>query len=159
MNAHCSPAREVSFTFAHTARSPPCASVCGYPNPTVHHGRACAPVSPGEPLRVTDTRRTGGAWSLSASVSEFTGDAGTFGAQHLRWTPRIVEEGAGARAGAPVAPAFDGGPGLAASASLASAAAGHASGSARVGADLLFKLPIEVADGTYRATRTLTALG
>jgi len=111
------------------------------------------------PIRVTDTRRTAGAWSLSGQVTDFAGTAGTFGAEHLGWTPKVVESGAGARAGAAVAPALDGGTGLGVSATLGSADAGHAAGSARLGADLLFKLPVEIADGTYRGTLTLTALG
>ncbi|MFG6476297.1 glycoside hydrolase family 97 N-terminal domain-containing protein [Microbacterium sp. P06] len=111
------------------------------------------------PIRVTDTRRAAGAWSISAQVSDFTGTAGTFGAEHLGWTPKVIDAGAGARAGVAIAPAFDGGAGLAVSATLGSADAGHELGSARLGADLLLKLPVEVANGTYRATMTLTALG
>jgi hypothetical protein len=110
------------------------------------------------PVRVTDTRKSGPQWSISARVSDFVSDDSQFSGGYLAWTPAVVEAGAGAVAGAPVASTLDGGPGLAASATLGSAAAQHAKGSAKLGADLALKVPVEVATGTYRATLTLTAL-
>lgn len=110
------------------------------------------------PIRVTDTRRGAAPWSISAQVSDFTASGATFTGAHLGWTPTVVEAGGGAVAGSPVAPLADGGPGLATSATLGSAASGHALGTARLGADLLLKLPAETPEGTYRATLTLTAL-
>ena len=44
------------------------------------------------------------------------------------------------------------------SATLGSAGAGHAKGSAKLGAALDLNIPIDVTDGTYQATLTLTAL-
>ena len=111
------------------------------------------------PVRVTDTRRPSATWSLSARVSDFTGDAGTFSGKYLGWRPRLVEAGGGAVPGAPVASGFDSGNGLSEASGLGSAPTGHERGSARLGADLALKLPLEVGQGTYRATLTLTALG
>lgn len=51
------------------------------------------------------------------------------------------------------------GNGLADSALLGSAAAGHEPGSAVLGADLDLRLPVDAAAGTYTATLTLTAIG
>jgi hypothetical protein len=110
------------------------------------------------PIRVTDTRIGGPAWSVSAQVSDFRSGDETFSGKYLGWTPKVLEEGAGATAGAKVASGFDAGAGLSASATLGSAAATHTRGSAKLGADLELKLPVDVTDGTYTATLTLTAL-
>jgi hypothetical protein len=110
------------------------------------------------PIRVTDTRVAVPSWSISAQVSDFASGANSFSGSNLGWTPSVIESGAGAVAGAPVAPSLDGGPGLAASATLGSADTGHPTGSARLGAGLDLKIPIDVTDGTYTATLTLTGL-
>lgn len=109
-------------------------------------------------ITVSDTRHPGAIWSLSAQVGDFTSDAGTFSGKYLGWTPKVLQPGAGATAGAAVASGFDGGSGLAVSSPLASAAAGHARGSATLGADLILKVPADAAQGTYRGRLTLTAL-
>ncbi|WP_157803027.1 glycoside hydrolase domain-containing protein [Compostimonas suwonensis] len=111
------------------------------------------------PVRVTDTRADAPPWSLSAQVGDFTSRGRTFAGKYLGWTPRVLEEGGDAVAGAAVASGFDSGDGLSASSTLGSAARGHARGSATLGARLDLKIPLEVADGTYQATLTLTALG
>ncbi|MFJ6652007.1 fibronectin type III domain-containing protein [Microbacterium sp. NPDC091313] len=110
------------------------------------------------PIRVTDTRLGGPQWSVSAQVSDFRAGDQTFSGTYLGWTPRVVEDGAGAVAGAAVASGFDSGEGLSTSATLGSGATGHTRGTAKLGADLELKLPVDVADGTYRGTLTLTAL-
>lgn len=110
------------------------------------------------PVRVTDTRVAGPGWSLSGQVSDFTADGRSFSGSALGWTPRLVEEGGGAVAGDRVGSGFDGGPGLSESATLGRADAGHAKGSALLGADLELKVPVDAIDGTYEATLTLTAL-
>ncbi|QAY62737.1 metallophosphoesterase family protein [Xylanimonas allomyrinae] len=111
------------------------------------------------PITVTDTRRSGAAWSVSAQVSDFTSGESTFAGSNLGWTPRLAQPGGGATAGAKVVSGFDdGGAGLSVSSTLASAVAGHDRGTGRLGADLDLKVPGDVADGTYTATLTLTAL-
>ncbi len=110
------------------------------------------------PVRVTDTRAAGPVWSVSAQVSDFTRDGASFAGKHLGWTPRLVEAGGGAVAGDRVRSGFDGGDGLSASSTLGHAPATHERGSALLGADLELKIPVDVPDGTYRATLTLTAL-
>ncbi len=110
------------------------------------------------PIRVTDTRRAAPVWSISAQVGDFTSASTSFSGKYLGWTPTVVEAGGDAVAGATVASGFDSGTGLTAAATLGSAAAGHAAGSAKLGAALELKLPVEVSDGTYQATLTLTAL-
>ncbi|NYF11439.1 hypothetical protein HDC94_002595 [Leifsonia sp. AK011] len=111
------------------------------------------------PIRVTDTRTTGPAWSIAAQVGDFAAGSDTFSGKYLGWTPQVVEAGGGAVAGASVQSGFDGGDGLSVPSVLGSAASGHERGSARIGADLLLKLPVDVTQGTYTATLTLTALG
>ncbi len=112
-------------------------------------------------VTVTDTRATSPAWSVSAQVGDFTTTAGarTLPGKHLGWTPSLVTPGGGTLAGAPVASGLVSGNGLADSALLGSAAAGHEPGSAVLGADLDLRLPVDAAAGTYTATLTLTAIG
>ncbi|WP_282946424.1 metallophosphoesterase family protein [Cellulomonas endometrii] len=110
------------------------------------------------PIAVSDTRRSQAPWSISASVGDFRDAGKTFDGSALGWTPKVVEEGAGARAGAPVASGFDGGNGLSVSRALGAADQGHETGTAKLGADLDLKIPGDVEQGTYRATLTITAL-
>ncbi|MGW5050354.1 fibronectin type III domain-containing protein [Actinokineospora sp. NPDC004072] len=111
------------------------------------------------PVRVTDTRWDAPQWSLSGQVGDFTSAGRTFSGKYLGWSPSLGENNGGAVAGAAVASGFVSGSGLAESATLGSAPAGHAGGSSVLRADLDLRLPVTVADGTYRATLTLTALG
>ncbi len=112
------------------------------------------------PVRVTDTRQNGPEWSISAQVGDFVSGSKSFSGKYLGWTPKVVTAGGDAVAGAPVLPGFgDGaGDGLSVSSTLGSAPGGHASGSATLGADLGLKIPVDVGDGVYQATLTLTAL-
>ncbi|MCP2265871.1 fibronectin type III domain-containing protein [Promicromonospora thailandica] len=110
------------------------------------------------PIRVTDTRRGAPQWSLSAQVGDFTSNGESFSGRYLGWAPDLAEAGGDAVAGARVASGFDGGAGLSQSSLLGRAATGHAAGSALLGADLDLRIPVDVTDGTYRATLTLTAL-
>lgn len=107
-------------------------------------------------VAVSDTRRTNNGWAIQAQVSDFTTGDASFSSKYLGWTPYIAEEGAGATAGAAVAPEGDG---LSISRTLASATSGHARGEAVLGADLDLKVPVDlVEEDTYHATLTLTAL-
>ncbi|PJJ65270.1 fibronectin type III domain-containing protein [Compostimonas suwonensis] len=110
------------------------------------------------PIRVTDTRLSGPEWSISAQVSDFTSGDESFSGKYLGWTPSVVEAGGDAVAGDKVESGFVSGDGLSASSTLGSAATGHARGSAKLGAGLELDIPVEVTDGTYQATLTLTAL-
>ncbi|WP_345752646.1 adenylyl cyclase [Microbacterium rhizophilus] len=110
------------------------------------------------PVRVTDTRRSGAAWSVSAQVSDFDSPVSTFSGKYLGWTPSLAEPGGGAVAGDAVQSGFLGGDGLSASSTLGHAPSGHERGSAKIGAELDLRIPIDATDGTYRATLTLTAL-
>ncbi|QEO14891.1 metallophosphoesterase family protein [Agromyces intestinalis] len=110
------------------------------------------------PIRVTDTRRSGPNWAVSAQVGDFAAGGTSFSGKYLGWTPKVVEQGAGAIAGDRVGSGFDAGEGLSSSSTLGRADVGHSRGSAKLGADLELKIPVDVTDGTYRATLTLTAL-
>jgi len=110
------------------------------------------------PIRVTDTRRPGAQWAINAQVGDFTAGDESFSGKYLGWTPKVTEPGGGANAGAPVISGFVSGDGLSVSQNLGNAETGHPTGSAQLGADLDLKLPIDVTDGTYQATLTLTAL-
>lgn len=111
------------------------------------------------PIRVTDTRTSGTPWSISGQVGDFTAGDRSFSGSYLGWTPRLVEAGGGAQAGPAVASGFGaGGTGLSVSSLLGQAPDGHDRGTAELGADLDLEVPIDVSDGTYQATLTLTAL-
>jgi hypothetical protein len=108
------------------------------------------------PITVTDTRADGPAWSVSGQLGDFNG--GALSGKYLGWTPEVITNGAGATAGGAVAPGIAGGNGLKDASTLASATAGHSTGSAVVGADLDLRVPADTPAGTYTATLTLTAL-
>jgi hypothetical protein len=111
------------------------------------------------PIVVSDSRRSLAPWSVSASVGDFKDGAKTFSGAYLGWTPRILANGAGAKAGGSVASGYDDhGQGLAVSRGLGSADQGHPKGTAKLGADLDLRIPGEVAKGDYTATLTITAL-
>jgi hypothetical protein len=110
------------------------------------------------PIRVTDTRRGSPQWALSAQVGDFTSHGESFSGRYLGWTPNLVEAGGDAVAGARITSGFGGGQGLSRSSTLGHAEAGHVAGSALLGAELDLRIPVDVTDGTYRATLTLTAL-
>lgn len=119
------------------------------------HYRATGSINP---VTVTDTRRGGPAWSISAQVGDFTSGNESFSGKYLGWSPSIVQPGGGAVSGDPVPSGFDGGEGLSSSSTLGYAPDAHPRGSVRLGAYLDLKIPVEVSDGTYSATLTLTAL-
>ena len=110
------------------------------------------------PVRVTDTRPSAPEWSVSAQVSDFASADASFSGKYLGWTPSVVVGGGDTEAGAQVDSGFAGGEGLSTSSTLGHAPAGHTLGSATIGAGLDLKIPVEVSDGTYTATLTLTAL-
>ncbi|MGW2055158.1 fibronectin type III domain-containing protein [Streptomyces sp. NPDC001840] len=111
------------------------------------------------PIVVSDSRRSLAPWSISANVSDFKDADKTFSGSYLGWTPRVLVNGAGSKAGLPVASGYDDqGQGLSVSRGLGSAEQGHARGTAKLGADLGLKIPDSVQKGGYRATLTITAL-
>lgn len=111
-------------------------------------------------ITVTDTRLAAPAWSLSGQVSDFvTSDAtSSFGGQALGWTPAVSANTVDAVAGTAVLSGTEALTGLAASSTLAYAAAGHALGSVDVDATLALLAPSTTTQGSYTATLTLTAL-
>lgn len=124
----------------------------------VEAGDHYAAVGSINPIRVTDTRTAGPQWSISAQVSDFAAGEKSFSGKYLGWTPAVTEAGGDAKAGDRVQSGFAGGNGLSTSSTLGSAAGGHVKGSAKLGAALDLDIPIDVTDGTYQATLTLTAL-
>ncbi|MFH9979776.1 fibronectin type III domain-containing protein [Streptomyces sp. NPDC017179] len=111
------------------------------------------------PILVSDSRRSLAPWSISASVGDFKDADKVFSGAYLGWTPNVLQEGAGAKAGGEVASGYDGGgAGLSVSRGLGWADQGHPKGKAKLGADLDLKIPGSVDKGAYRATLTITAL-
>jgi hypothetical protein len=110
------------------------------------------------PVVVTDTRAGAPSWSVSAQVSDFTGPAGSFDGKYLGWAPSVTAPGGDAAAGSTIVSGFVSGSGLKDSRTLGFAAAGHAAGSATLGAALNLQLPLDTAAGNYKGTLTLTAV-
>ncbi len=110
------------------------------------------------PIRVTDTRPSAPEWSVSAQVGDFTSGSTTFSGKYLGWSPAVAISGGDAVAGARVASGFIAGNGLSSAATLGHAGSGHALGSTTLDAGLDLRVPIDVTNGTYAATLTLTAL-
>lgn len=109
-------------------------------------------------VRVTATRLTG-SWQISAQVSNFTdGQSNTLEGYRLGWTPQVVEDGANATAGAPVAPGTAAGEGLAVSRDLATGDFQDPDTTGVLDADLRLLVPGSAPAGDYTATLTLTAL-
>lgn len=120
------------------------------------------------PVTVTDTRSADPGWNAVGQVSSFSsaeqrqgasGDAEYSGA-HLGWTPSLTSasDSQTVATGPGVEGLLDGGPGLATSQLLASAASGEGTGTAVLQADLLLDLPTDVESGTYTALVTFTAI-
>ncbi|HWH26631.1 MAG TPA: metallophosphoesterase family protein [Pseudolysinimonas sp.] len=110
------------------------------------------------PITVSDSRHSLAPWSISASVGDFRDGTKTFSGKYLGWTPKVVQAGAGATAGAAVQSGYDGGDGLSVSRGLGTAEQGHPRGTAKLGADLDLKVPTSIDKGSYRTTLTITAL-
>ena len=108
-----------------------------------------------KPVKVTDTRAGGPAWSVSGQLGDFSGG---LSGKYLGWAPSVLVGGAGAAAGDPVLSGFVSGNGLLDPSPLGSATAGHAKGTGSLGATLTLQVPVETPAGTYTATLTLTAL-
>lgn len=110
-------------------------------------------------VTVTDSRDESQAgttgWAVSGQSSPFQGPA-TLGAEHLGWTPTVVDPRPGVAAGDPVPTVLDGGPGLAEPAPLGTATSEGRFGSSVLGADLRLEVPVDTAPGTYRGTLTLS---
>jgi hypothetical protein len=92
-------------------------------------------------------------------VGDFEDAGKKFSGAYLGWTPKVLADGAGAKASGSVASAYDDhGPGLSVSRGLGWAGQGHPKGKAELGADLDLKIPGSADKGSYRATLTITAL-
>lgn len=113
------------------------------------------------PVTVTDTRTTADpGWDVSAQVSDFGGDAGSFGGGFLGWTPQVASQSEGQQvaAGGPVVPGFPTGDGLSVPQTLATAPADGGVGVAQLGAGLALQVPVDTPAGAYTAVLTLTAI-
>lgn len=117
-------------------------------------------------VTVTDTRTAqeipdGAYWYVLGSVTDFTSETGTIGAQNLGWAPTLVDGGSSGLVaeGDAVDPELDGGPGLVDQELLAMALDSSTvadEGSWTASADLTLKTSPTVEAGSYSATLTLS---
>lgn len=104
-------------------------------------------------VTVTDARNGATGWSLTGKVTDFTGSAGTIGADKLGWTPSCDTAAGSAST---CVPGTQGTVGTA-GATLASAPdAAQTGGEFTVGAGLALDVPATAAAGDYAAVLTLT---
>ncbi|MEE6288190.1 TIM barrel protein [Georgenia sp. MJ173] len=110
-------------------------------------------------VSVTDSRAAQGTadgWSVTGQTTDFGHTSGELSGSHLGWVPGQLEGKVGVTPGAAVAGELSGGPGLAVPATLASAVGEGRLGSTELGADLVLETPVDVADGVYTSTVTLS---
>lgn len=111
-------------------------------------------------VTVTDSRNAdqagNGGWAVTGRATAFTSQATSVGADHLGWTPALAEAKSGVTAGATVATAMSGGPGLAEPASLARATSDGRFGATKVSAGLQFELPVDTPSGQYSSALTVS---
>jgi hypothetical protein len=105
------------------------------------------------PVTVADLRTADPGWSVTGTITDFSGAAGTFEGGLLTWTPEVLSTGAGQTVTAGEEAA-----GLEAGKVLGSALADQGRGTAELGADLSLTLPTTVDPGEYTATLTLTVV-
>ncbi len=125
------------------------------------------------PVTITDTRAGDSGWSASGQVGDFVGQndaAHQVNAYDLGWTPStilIAAHQAGLTVGGAVAPAAvepgvtpsDVSLGLGAARLFASAASGHGTGTAKLGAALTLNIPTDTLPDTYTGRLTFTLTG
>jgi hypothetical protein len=104
-------------------------------------------------VTVTDLRIADPGWSVTGTITDFAGTAGTFDGNGLTWTPSVISTGNGQ-----AVTAGDASNGLEAGKLLGSGAADAGRGTAQLGGALDLTLPTTVDPGTYVATLTLTAI-
>jgi len=115
-------------------------------------------------VTVTDTRTevpAGAFWYVVGVAEDFTGDAGTIGAENLGWAPSLVSgsESGLVEAGEGVDPELEGGVGLVEQDLLVSAydsAEVNPEGSWTASAGLTLRTAEDVAAGAYSSTITLS---
>lgn len=115
-------------------------------------------------VTVTDTRTEvpdGAYWYVVGVAEDFTGDAGTIGAENLGWAPSLVSESESGlvEAGEGVDPELEGGVGLVEQDLLVSAydsAEVNPEGSWTASAGLTLRTAEDVAAGAYSSTITLS---
>jgi hypothetical protein len=117
-------------------------------------------------VTVTDTRSAdqiaeGSFWYVLGSASDFTGEAGTIGAENLGWAPALVSgsDSGLVEAGEGVDPELENGPGLVDQDLLVSAFDStevNPEGSWTANADLTLRTGEDVAAGAYSSTITLS---
>jgi|GEM_PF-189583 len=98
---------------------------------------------------VTDTRHEANGWSVAGQSSDLTAGKTSVTADHLGWTPNVVDEDQNPIPGASVRGTLAGGDGLALPQTLGAADATNRAGSTELAADLNLEVPVDTKAGTY----------
>ncbi|ASO20354.1 alkaline phosphatase [Actinoalloteichus hoggarensis] len=111
-------------------------------------------------VSVTDSRSTDqvgdGGWTVTGRSAALTAGPQVIRAGHVGWTPGLVSDKPGVTVGSPVSTVLDGGPGLAESATLASAVADARFGTTEISADLALEVAVDTRPGDYEGSLTVS---
>jgi len=107
-------------------------------------------------VTVTDSRAdTTCGWRVTGQASSLSASSVVVSADHLGWTPTIVEPRPGVTVGSQQQTVLSGGTGLLTPATLAEAV-GAGTGSTALGAEIVLEVPVDQVAGTYRGEVGLT---
>lgn len=109
-------------------------------------------------VTVTDTRNEANGWSVAGQSSELanTENNDTVTADHLGWTPNVVDDAENPIPGAAVNGTLAGGEGLATPATLGEANTDNRIGSTELAADLNLEVPVDTEAGSYQGALSVS---
>ena len=111
-------------------------------------------------VSVTDSRNdaqaAGGGWTVSGQASDLLNGGSRLRAESLGWTPKVAAPRDGLVLGDAVATKLEGGAGLAAPATLATASSDARGGTTEVGADIVLDVPKSTRSGQYTGSLTVS---
>lgn len=111
-------------------------------------------------VSVTDSRNdaqsAGGGWTVSGQASDLVNGGSRLRAESLGWTPKVATPRAGLVPGDAVATKLEGGAGLAAPATLATASSDARGGTTEIGADIVLDVPTSTRSGQYTGSLTVS---
>lgn len=111
-------------------------------------------------VTVTDSRSDAqagdGGWTVSGQARDLVAGATTLTAENLGWTPVLLSDKHCVTPGSPVSTRLAGGTGLAAPATLATAASHGRAGATELTAGVVLDVPVDAPAGSYAGAVTLT---
>ena len=107
-------------------------------------------------VTVTDTRAQANGWSVAGQSSDLTTGKEKVTADHLGWSPHVVDEDHNSIPGSAVRGTMAGGEGLAVPQTLGQANADNRVGSTELAAGLNLEVPVDTEAGTYQGALSVS---